>query len=226
MSKDEFGGDKKAGESLLTRTENRFKHWAVPKIPKSVETYHLTLLTVLWSAANVALGFLAQVDLRALWGVSLMIALQYVSDLFDGELGRQRNTGLIKWGFYMDHFLDFLFLSSIVFVGYMISPDGLEPWYFGLLVIMGSFMVNSFLSFAATNEFEISHYGVGPTEMRIVFILVNSYIIIFGTKDFYILVPAIVCMCLSVLIVNTYQIHKKLWEIDMEAKEKKAESQP
>ncbi|MFK7803404.1 MAG: CDP-alcohol phosphatidyltransferase family protein [Anaerolineae bacterium] len=223
MSTDEFGGDKKAGESILTRTENRFKYWAVPLIPKQIETYHLTLLTIVWSAVNVVLGFLAQADLRALWGVSLMIVLQYVSDLFDGELGRQRDTGLIKWGFYMDHFLDFLFLCSIVFVGYMISPDGLEPWYFGLLVVMGSFMVNSFLSFAATNEFEIAQYGIGPTEMRIVFILVNTYIIIFGTKDFYILVPAIVCMCLSALVVNTYQIHKKLWEIDMAAKENKAE---
>ena len=220
MSDQEFGGDKKASESILMKAENQFKRWAVPKIPLSIETYHLTILTILWATINVGLGFLAQINLNALWGVSLMIVLQYLSDLFDGELGRQRNTGLIKWGFYMDHFLDFLFLSSIVFVGYMISPNGLEPWYFGLLIIMGSFMVNSFLSFAATNEFEISQYGVGPTEMRIVFILVNIYIIYFGTKDFYILVPAIVCMCLCALIVNTYQIQKKLWEIDMAAKEK------
>jgi archaetidylinositol phosphate synthase len=222
MSSNEFGGDKKVGESILTKAENKFKRWAVPKIPQQIETYHLTGLTLLWSAVNVGLGFLAQGDLKALWGVSLMIFLQYVSDLFDGELGRQRNTGLVKWGFYMDHFLDFLFLSSIVFVGYMISPDGLEPWYFGLLVVMGSFMVNSFLSFAVTNEFEISQYGIGPTEMRIVFILVNTYIIYFGTKNFRILVPSMVFLCLTALILNTYQIQKKLWEIDMADKEAKS----
>ena len=42
----------------------------------------------------------------------------------------------------------------------MISPAGIEVWYFALLVILGAFMVNSFLSFGATNEFEIYHYVV------------------------------------------------------------------
>jgi phosphatidylglycerophosphate synthase len=31
-----------------------------------------------------------------------VIVFQYITDLLDGEIGRKRNTGLIKWGFYMD----------------------------------------------------------------------------------------------------------------------------
>ena len=117
MSKDDFAGDKKVGRSFLLDIETRFKKWAVPKIPKFIETYHLTYMTILWAIGNVIFAFLARENLNWIWLVSLMILLQYITDLFDGELGRQRDTGLIKWGFYMDHFLDFLFLSTIVFVG-------------------------------------------------------------------------------------------------------------
>jgi len=150
-----------------------------------------------------------------------MILLQYLTDLFDGELGRQRDTGLIKWGFYMDHFLDFIFLCSLVFVGYMISPPGLEIWYVALLVILGAFMVSSFLFFAATNDFQIYYYGIGPTETRVVFILINIFIISFGTGGFPVLLPLVVIACLAGLIVNVYQIQKKLWALDMEVKTEK-----
>lgn len=90
-----FAGDKKIGKSLLSGPENRFKYWAVPKIPHFIETYHLTLLTLLWSIINVVLGFYAKNNVSLLWLVSAMIVLQYITDLFDGELGRQRDTGLI-----------------------------------------------------------------------------------------------------------------------------------
>lgn len=217
-SKEAFAGDKKVGRSILSGPETRLKNWVVPRIPGAIETYHLTLLTLLWSLANVVLGFFARENLQVLWLVSLMIVLQYLTDLFDGELGRQRATGLIKWGFYMDHFLDYLFLCSLVFVGYMISPVGLETWYFVLVVVLGAFMVNSFLSFAATNAFEIYHYGIGPTETRVVLILINIFIICFGTRWFFILLPGVVLLCLAGLIVNSYQIQKKLWQIDMDLK--------
>jgi phosphatidylglycerophosphate synthase len=174
------------------------------------------MATLLWAAVNVGIAFSARNNPELLWVVSLMILLQYLTDLLDGELGRQRNTGLIKWGFYMDHFLDFIFLCSLVFVGYMISPAGIEGWYFALLVILASFMVNSFLSFAATNEFEIAHYGIGPTEMRVVFIAINTYIVTFGTIHFNLLVPATVGIGLIGLIIHCYGIHRKLWRYDME----------
>ena len=217
-SKIQFGGAKKIGSSILSGPENKLKYWVVPRIPRGIETYHLTFMTVLWSVINVVLAFFVKDNLALLWWVSLMIVLQYLTDLFDGELGRQRDTGLVKWGFYMDHFLDYIFLCSLVFVGYMLSPAGLEIWYFALLVILGAYMVNSFLSFGATNEFEIYHYGIGPTETRVVFIAINTFIIYFGTENFDYLLPAVVLICFAGLIVNSFQIHKKLWSYDMKVK--------
>lgn len=221
-----FAGDKKFGSSVLSDVETRFKLWAVPRLPSWIETYHLTFMTLAWSAVNVAVGLTVKTDLRWLWIVSLMISLQYVTDLFDGELGRQRNTGLIKWGFYMDHFLDYVFLCSLVFVGYMLSPAGLEVWYFALLAVLGAYMVNSFLSFAATNEFKIYHYGVGPTETRVVFILINTYIIYRGTDSFEWILPAVTAFCALGVVANSYLIHRQLWRVDMEAKASSGKPRP
>lgn len=216
----EFAGDKKAGSSLLTPLELTLKNWLVPKIPLSVETWHLTFMTLAWSIGVVIFGALATGNLQWIWGISLMIVLQYLTDLADGEVGRRRNTGLIKWGFYMDHFLDYLFLCCLVLAGYLFSPESVQLWFVVLLILVSAFMVNSFLSFAATNEFEIYHYGFGPTETRIVFILINTYIIVFGTTHFYWLVPAACAICAAALAVNTWQIHRKLWQMDMDNKDR------
>jgi len=215
--KKKFAGDKKHGQSLLFRAEQPLKMWGVRIMPQFVETQHLTYMTLLWSLINVWVAFHAPANLTWLWVINAMIVLQYLTDLWDGELGRQRNAGLIKWGFYMDHFLDYLFLCSMVFAGYMISPAGLELWYFGLLVLTGSLMVNSFLAFAATNRFQISYYGIGPTESRLLFIAINTYIIYFGTQHFDILVPGAFILTAIALFLNTYQIQKMLWNEDKAA---------
>ncbi len=218
MSESNFAGDQKVGQSILTPLELRLKNWMVPKIPESIETWHLTFTTIIWSAGVLLFGWLASSNIVWVWGISLMIVLQYLTDLADGEVGRRRNTGLIKWGFYMDHFLDYIFLCCLVAAGYLFAPPAIEVWYMALVVILGGFMVNSFLSFAATNEFEIYHYGIGPTESRLVFIAINAYIATFGTEHFNWMLPLVCAICFLGLIINTRQIHKKLWELDMKVK--------
>lgn len=221
MNKTRFAGDQKVGQSILTPLELRLKNWLVPKIPLSVETWHLTFTTIIWSAGVLLFGWLAASNIAWVWGISLMIVLQYLTDLADGEVGRRRDTGLIKWGFYMDHFLDYIFLCCLVFAGYLFAPAAVGLWYMALIVILGGFMVNSFLSFAATNEFEIYHYGIGPTETRIGFIVINAYIALFGTDQFPWLLPIICAVAFAGLVFNCWQIHNKLWQLDMDNKAKR-----
>lgn len=218
MKKGSFGGDKKVGQSILGVPEKALVAWGVNKVPNWLETYHLTLLTVLWSILSICFAYLARDNIQWLWFVSLMIVLQYITDLFDGAVGRTRNTGLIKWGFFMDHFLDFVFINSLVLSGYLIAPDGLGFYYFLLCLFTGGLMVNSFLRFAATNQFEIYFYGCGPTEMRIVFILINTVIIITGTGHFPITVPLVTLICGIALVFMVWNTSRLLWRIDMENK--------
>lgn len=218
MASGEFAGDKKVGRPLLHGPERALVAWGTPRVPRWLETYHLTLLTLVWSALNGLFGLLARGDIRWFWMISLMILLQYLTDLFDGAVGRARGTGLVKWGFYMDHFVDFIFLGSLVLAGHLVAPPGTGPWFVVLLTLAGAFMVSAFLTFAATNKFEIYIGGVGPTESRIVIILVNTTIILTGTAHFVWTVPLVCAACLVALVVVVRRASAELWAADMAAK--------
>lgn len=217
--KEVFQGDKKVGHSLLHGPEEKLKKILIPLVPQGVETYHLTLTTIAWSLLIIFFSFLAQSDIRWLWGASAMIIAQYITDLLDGAIGRQRNTGLIKWGYYMDHFLDYIFLCAIL-IGYsMLVRDHHKYMLFFILALFGAFMVNSFLSFAATNEFQISYLGIGPTEIRIVFIIVNTLLIIFSdNQPVERFIPYILWFSTFGLFIAVYRTQEHIWDIDMRNK--------
>ena len=147
MSKESFKGDKKLEmKSPLAKIEKKFINWLTPKFPKTIEGYHLTLMTIIWSAGLVLFGWLARANMNWLWGSSVMLFMQWFTDSFDGSLGRYRDTGIPKWGFFMDHFLDFIFMSAI-FLGYAILLDGTSRHILYLMVpLFGAFMVSSFRS--------------------------------------------------------------------------------
>jgi phosphatidylglycerophosphate synthase len=221
-----FNGDQKEGVWLLHGAEGRLRDFLVPLVPPWLETYHLTLSTVLWSGLIIVFGWLsAHHGMDWLWGTSVCIVLQYITDLLDGSIGRSRNTGLIKWGFYMDHFLDYFFLCAIL-IGYgFLLPDDQKYILFFVQALLGGYMVQSFLSFAATNTFKIAHMRIGPTEIRILFILINTLLIIFGKTYLAAALPYALGFSTLGLCLVVYDIQKIIWELDMENK-RRAEAPP
>ncbi|MFC1732838.1 CDP-alcohol phosphatidyltransferase family protein [candidate division KSB1 bacterium] len=216
--KEKFAGDKKVGKGLFSSPEKWIVDRYVSKVPKSIETYHLTYMTILWSALIIGFSYLAKNNINWLWLVSVMIFFQYITDLFDGAVGRYRDTGLIKWGYYMDHFLDFIFLCSIL-IGYaLILPGSFDYTLLFVLAIFGAFMVSSYLSFAATNEFKIHYLGIGPTEVRLIFIIINTLLIIFGKTYMAIALPYVLAFSFLGLVIVVYRNQRKIWKIDMDNK--------
>lgn len=219
-----FAGDKKVGGSLLTPLESRLVRWAVPKVPDFIRTYHLTLCTIPISFFIVLFGFLARYDAAWLWGMSFMIFMQWVTDGLDGAVGRAREEGFIKWGYYMDHFLDYIFLCSIL-IGYMLMlPDNFKYIHFFVLAVFGAFMVNSYLSFAATNEFRIAHLGIGPTEIRLVFIIINTLLIFFGRTHMVGALPYVLVFSSLGLCYIVFKTSKQIWDIDTQVMAEKSRS--
>jgi archaetidylinositol phosphate synthase len=183
--------------------------------PKWIEGYHLTLMTILWSAGLIVFGWLAVRDLNWLWLSSLMLFLQWFTDSFDGALGRLRDSGIPKWGFFMDHLLDFVFAAAI-FIGYTFLFCGFTKELFYLFVpVYGCLMVSSFLAFGASGEFKITYLGTGPTEFRLFFILLNCAIIKFGTGfiEKSLLYVFIGFVCATCFVI--YRSQKYIWSIDM-----------
>ena len=123
MQNEEFAGANKVNTSFLKPLERRLEPIVLPRIPYWLETSHLTMLTVIWCAGILGFSYLAASDRRWLWAVSVMIFCQYLTDHFDGKIGKYRSTGLERWGYYMDHLLDYFFLASVI-VGYaFILPE-------------------------------------------------------------------------------------------------------
>ncbi|MBD3238337.1 MAG: hypothetical protein GF332_01705 [Candidatus Moranbacteria bacterium] len=208
-----FNGDKKVSLSILGHHERRLIEFLIPKIPKKLESYHLTLLTLLWSALVILFSFFSRKNLDWLWGVSLMIVFQYFSDSLDGALGKYRKMGLAKWGHYMDHFLDYVFICSVL-IGYsFITPRNFDFYLFCILAIFGGYMVNSYLSFSITNQFRITYFKVGPTEIRILLIIINTLLIIFGKTYLGGALPFVLIASLAGLIVVVWRTQRKIWQM-------------
>ncbi|MBM3199788.1 hypothetical protein FJZ53_02535 [Candidatus Woesearchaeota archaeon] len=149
-----------------------------------------------------------------------MIVFQYVTDLFDGAVGRYRNTGLVKWGYYMDHFLDYIFLCSVLIAYMFLVPDNMKWIQFFILALFGAFMVNSYLSFASTNEFKIEYLKIGPTEVRLGFIIANTLWIVFGHTYLKWSLPFVLVASILGLTFTVYRTQKHIWSIDMEEEKK------
>lgn len=216
---DEFAGARKTNNSLLAPFEHKMSCVLVARIPSWIETYHLTLLSFVWCSAIIAFSYLAASDLRWLAGVSIMIALQYLTDFFDGKVGILRGTGLVRWGFYLDHFLDYLFLCSLV-IGYaLVLPPTAHLSMLLTFAVFGAYMVHSFLLFAATEEFEISSFRLGPTEFRVALIIINTLLMFYGTKAMVKPLPFVAGGALIGLGWIVYRAQKRLWRIDMERRQ-------
>jgi len=211
FKKETFNGDKKHLVHFLSPYEKVFLKAVLPWVPSQVSTAHLTLMTILWSVGIVMAGYFSREDIRWLWAFNGCIVMQYITDMLDGEVGRKRNSGLIKWGFYMDHFLDYIFLCAII-IGYSFL---LPPSYFFLtllsLTFMAGFMVHAFIDFAITNNFKISCNEFGVSEMRCVLVLLNILLMIFGKALFIGLFPLFVLasfLGLSFLVYTSQKVYQ------------------
>jgi len=218
MQTHKFAGANKTNTSFLSPLERRVAPIVLPWIPGWLETYHLTMLTLLWSGLILVFSYLAAGDPRWLWGVSVMIALQWVTDFFDGKVGKYRNTGLVRWGYYMDHLLDYFFLASIL-IGYsFILPEKADFQLLVMLALFAAYDFSTFLAYAAMDKLKISYLKFGPTEFRVALIFINALLITFGTKHMagglkWVNAGAAVGLCLLV-----YTTQKKIWRLDMDAR--------
>ncbi len=152
--------------SLLTPVETRTLAWLSRRMPASVNSDHLTLLALLAMAAAGLSYWLASVTPIGLWLVGPCLALNWFGDSLDGTLARVRQQQRPRYGFYVDHVVDALgatfLLAGLGLSGYM-SP-------LVAAVLLASYLllcVETFLATHSLGTFTMSHFKVGPTELRI-----------------------------------------------------------
>jgi hypothetical protein len=106
-----------------------------------------------------------------------------------------------------------------IFIGYAFLFDGTNRLLmFAMAPAYCSLMVSAFLAFGATGQFKITYLRIGPTEMRLLFIILNTSLIIFGTAFLEKTLIYIFIIFIAGACVVIYRTQKYIWNIDMQAK--------
>lgn len=217
MQNDDFDGNKKVAASILWNAEQRLIHALTPRVPRFLNGYNLTLVSLAWIALVLASSWLAREQIAWLHASSAALALHWLTDSLDGAVGRYRNSGLVRWGFYTDHLLDFIFSSSIV-IGYAFLVTGQNTLLWMLIGLVGvaSIGVSSFLSFSVMHSLKITNFGIGPTEYRIIIILLNTIIIYAGVARFEAFFPYVVVFILAYAAATLFRRQRQMYALDKE----------
>lgn len=160
--------------SLLNAAEKKVLVWMAERLPGWVTSDMLTFLGV-GGAVVCAVGFvLANFDVMWLWLSSLGLVINWFGDSLDGTLARVRNTQRPVYGFFIDHTLDAV-TQCIMFVG-----AGLSPMFrldVALLVLAGylCLSVYTYIGAILKGEFRLTYSSFGPTEFRLIVILLNTF---------------------------------------------------
>jgi archaetidylinositol phosphate synthase len=153
--------------SLLAAPEKRLLVWMAHRLPRSINSDHLTLIALVAMAAAGAAFAVARDWPPALWLVVVALLVNWFGDSLDGTLARVRRVERPRYGFYVDHVLDIvgitLLLAGLACSGYM-TP------LIAMMTLVAYLLVSAevFLATAAHGVFRMSFLWFGPTELRIV----------------------------------------------------------
>lgn len=161
---------------LLTNLEKRVLVWLAHRMPAAINSDHLTILAF---AAMLGAGlsyWLASVTPIGLLLVIVCLAINWFGDSLDGTLARVRQQQRPRYGYYVDHVVDvtgtlFLF-AGLALSGYM-SPAVAAV----LLIAYYLVSLEVYLATHSLGTFQMSFFGMGPTELRVLVAIGNIALI-------------------------------------------------
>ena len=159
--------------SVLAPIEKRTLVWLAERMPRRINSDHLTILALVamlgaglsywWASAN-PLGLVA---------ATVCLALNWFGDSLDGTLARVRQRQRPRYGFYVDHVIDEFGIALLI--GGMSLSGYMSPWVAALLLIAYFMLtVEVFLATHVLGTFRMSFFKVGPTELRILLAVGNT----------------------------------------------------
>jgi archaetidylinositol phosphate synthase len=168
---------------LLAEPEKKLLRWIAARLPRRILPDDLTALGVI-AAIGVAVAYqLANDSLAWLWVASGLLVVQWFGDSLDGTLARVRKIERPTYGYYLDHLVDAIATAAIG-IGLGLSP--LMLLSIGTLIVVAYLIlsINVYLESFAFNRFSIGYGYVGPTEIRLILIALNTVVALGAGLDF------------------------------------------
>ena len=181
---EEFREATRSLTSVLAPIEKRTLTWLAHRMPRWVNSDHLTALALgamflaglsYWLASVTPVGLLLVVG---------CLAVNWFGDSLDGTLARVRQHQRPRYGFYLDHLVDafgaLFLLGGLGLSGYM------SPWIAAaLLIAYLMLLIETFLATYALRTFTMSYFKIGPTELRILLAIGNLVLLVHPMADVF-----------------------------------------
>lgn len=159
--------------SILNAAEKKVLVWLAERQPKWMTSDILTYIGT-FGAIVIAAGYiLSSCNINLLWLSSAGFVINWYGDSLDGTLARVRNRQRPIYGYYLDHTVDAV-NEFIMVLG--IGLSGLMHLNLALIILAMYFMLTINVSINAhlKKEFRLTYAKLGPTEFRIIMIVVNT----------------------------------------------------
>jgi phosphatidylglycerophosphate synthase len=158
---------------LLARPEKRVLRAVARKLPRRILPDDLTALGVAAAVAICASYQLSNESRGWLWVASGLLMIHWLGDSLDGTLARVRQIQRPRYGYYLDHLVDAL-STALIGIGLGLSPYMLLS--IGTLLVVGYLVlsINVYLESQAFGRFSIGYGFIGPTEVRLLLIGLNT----------------------------------------------------
>ncbi|MFT3966572.1 MAG: CDP-alcohol phosphatidyltransferase family protein [Sphingobium sp.] len=165
--------------NLLAAGERRLLDWMCAHLPRSITPDDLTTLGFC-GALLISAGYVLSVwQVHWLWLSIFGYVVHWTGDSLDGSVARYRQIERPKFGYFIDHSTDAL-ANLLALAGLGISPFvRLDVALFGLI---GYFMlsIHAFLAARVVGEMRLSYLAGGPTELRLILIVMTLLMIFVG----------------------------------------------
>lgn len=170
--------------SVLNAAEKKVLVWLAERQPKWMTSDILTYIGT-FGAIVIAAGYILSTrNINFLWLSSLGFIINWYGDSLDGTLARVRKMQRPIYGYYIDHTVDAI-NEVMIFVG--VGLSGLMHLEIALMALVMYFLITINVSINAhlKKEFKLTYAKMGPTEFRIVMIIINTlFALIRPLRDF------------------------------------------
>jgi phosphatidylglycerophosphate synthase len=162
---------------FLADPERRLLRGIAAALPRRVRPNHLSGIGVVGAIGAGAAYALSAIDVQWLWVASLMLVVNWYGDSLDGTLARVRKIERPKYGYYLDHIID-AFNTAVVGIGIGLSPFVRIELALVLVVVYLMLSVNVYLESSVFGVFKMAYGKIGPTEGRILLIVMNAALVV------------------------------------------------
>jgi archaetidylinositol phosphate synthase len=168
----EFQNATRTLTSILAPAEKRTLVWLAERMPRAINSDHLTALALAAMAAAGGFYALARVWSPALIVVNVFLIVNWFGDSLDGTLARVRNRQRPRYGFYVDHIVDCIG-ATFLLVGLGVS--GYMHLTVALALLIAYLLVSAevYLATYTRHTFTLTYFNMGPTELRILLAIAN-----------------------------------------------------